>query len=305
MEIIKAVIPAAGLGTRFLPYTKALPKEMLPVLNKPAIQYIVQEGMDAAVKNFIMVVNKDKQALAQHFDTNLELEQILKDRDKEEVLEPLRKLSRDATFSYVHQIEPLGLGHAIWNVRHYIFKEYFGIMLPDDIIVSKQAALAQLIKVARQEKASVIAVQEVPMEDCSKYGMIGIKKQITPNLFQVSHLVEKPDKKDAPSNLAIIGRYVLSHKIFAALESIEAGSGGELQLTDAIGQMLFDNEKVFAYKVQGIRYDIGTPIGWLKANIGCALQDPLYRPYINELLEDKDLLDSYLYNQVKIVEHML
>lgn len=305
MEIIKAVIPAAGLGTRFLPYTKTIPKEMLPVLNKPAIQYIVQEAIDSHIKNFIMVVSKDKQAIMQHFEPNLELENQLHERSKEELIESLKKITREAIFSYVHQAEPLGLGHAIWTVRHYLFKEYFSVMLPDDLIVAKSPAMGQLMKIARQEKSSVVAVQEVPMEDTVNYGIIGIKKQLTPNLFQVSHLVEKPDKKDAPSNLAIIGRYVLSHKIFPALESIEVGSGGELQLTDAISQMLFDNEKVFAYKVPGIRYDIGTPIGWLKANIGCALQDPQYRPYINDLLLNKELLDTYMYNPIKLVEHLL
>ena len=164
------------------------------------------------------------------------------------------------------------------------------------------AGLAQLIKVARQEKGSVIAVQEVPLEDSKRYGMIGIKKQITPNLFQVSQVVEKPDQKSSPSNLAVIGRYVLSHKIFDALETIEVGSQGELQLSDAITQMIHNNEKVFAYKVQGIRYDIGNPIGWLKANIGCALQDPEYEPFIRPFLEDKQNLEKYIYNPANISE---
>jgi UTP--glucose-1-phosphate uridylyltransferase len=306
MEITKAVIPAAGLGTRFLPFTKAVPKEMLPLLNKPAIQYIIEEGIDSDINNFIMVTSREKQAISNHFDHNVELELLLKERGKNASLSTLERIARDVTFSYVRQSEPRGLGHAVWIARHNIHdKEYFGICLPDDIIISKNPALGQLIKIARQEKASVIAIQEVPMDECNSYGIIGIKKQITPNLFQVSHLIEKPDQKDAPSNLAIVGRYVLSHKIFSALEELEADEDDELQLTDAINQMLHNNEKVFACKLAGIRYDIGNPIGWLKANIGCALQDPQYAPHINKLLEDRELLDTFLYSPKKISEQLL
>ncbi len=305
MDIIKTVIPAAGLGTRFLPATKAVPKEMIPLLNKPGIQYNVEEALHANIKNILMIVSKNKEAIANHFDTDHELETILKERGKLDILSNLRKINKEASFSYIRQSEPAGLGHAIWLARNCINKEYFAIQLPDEIIISKTPALAQLIKVARQEKATVVGVQEVPMEMASNYGIIGIKKQITPNLFQVSHLVEKPEQKDAPSNLAIIGRYILSHKIFPALESIETDLNGELQFTDAISQMMFNNEKVFAYKIQGTRYDIGNPIGWLKALIGCALQDPLYQPHIRKFLEDKELLDSFIYNPVNIVENSL
>lgn len=305
MDIIKTVIPAAGLGTRFLPFTKAVPKEMLPLLNKPAIQYHVEEALNSDIKNILMIVSKNKQAIANHFDNDLELEVTLKERGNLDLLTSLKKISNESFFSYIRQSEPLGLGHAIWLARHSITKEYFGVQLPDEIIVSKTPALAQLIKIARQEKATVVGVQEVPIEMSSSYGMVAIKKQITPNLFQVSHLVEKPDQKDAPSNLALIGRYVLSHKIFPALESIETDSKGELQLTDAISQMMFNNEKVFAYKIQGIRYDIGNPIGWLKALIGCALQDPHYQPHISKFLADKELMDSFIYNPITIAEHVL
>lgn len=239
MDIVKTIIPAAGLGTRFLPFTKAVPKEMLPLLNKPAIQYIVEEALTADIKNVLMIVSKNKQAIADHFDSNLELEMILKERGELDLLTSLKKISKEAFFSYIRQSEPLGLGHAIWLARHSINKEYFAVQLPDEIVISKTPALAQLIKIARQEKATVVGVQEVPLEMASSYGIVAIKKQITPNLFQVSHLVEKPDQKDAPSNLALIGRYVLSHKIFPALESIETDFKGELQLTDAISQMMF------------------------------------------------------------------
>lgn len=305
MDVIKAVIPAAGLGTRFLPYTKSIPKEMLPVLDKPAIQYSVQEAFDSDVKNICMILSKGKESIVNHFETDETLTQRMKDLGKEEVLSGIKNLCLNTEFSYIRQAEQRGLGHAVWLARHSICKEYFSVLLPDEIIISKTPALAQLIKVARQEKGSVLAVQEVPIEETSKYGIIGIKKQLTPNLFQVSHLIEKPEQKEAPSNLAIIGRYVLSSKIFAALEYIETGIGGELQLTDAIGQMIHNNEKVFAYKVQGMRYDIGNPLGWLKANIGCALQDPNYQPYINSMLADKELMDSFIFNPARIKEHTL
>jgi UTP--glucose-1-phosphate uridylyltransferase len=304
MDICKAIIPAAGLGTRFLPFTKAVPKEMLPLLNKPAIQYIIEEGLKSEIKNFTVITSKDKQALAHHFDPSPELELLLKERNKSTLLDELDAIIRTAHFTYVRQPEPLGLGHAVWMARHTIGKEYFGIFLPDDIIVSPTPALAQLIRIARQEKASVIAVQEVPSECVSSYGVIGIKKQITPKLFQVSHLVEKPQAKDAPSNLAVIGRYVLSHKIFNALEEVTPYAIGELQLTDAISHMIKNNEKVFAYKVQGIRYDIGTPIGWLKATMGMALQDPAYAVHLKKFLTDLDSPQSFMFEPSKSIEHM-
>lgn len=305
MDITKAIIPAAGLGTRFLPYTKAIPKEMLPLLNKPAIQYIIEEGLGAAINNFLLVTGKDKQSITNHFDSRPDLDTFLKEHNKGDIMAGVQKILRQAAFTYVRQSEPLGLGHAIWTARHTIGKEYFSIFLPDDIIVSKTPAIEQLIKIARQEKGSVIAVQEVPNECLSSYGVIGVKKQITPHLFQVSHLVEKPAQKDAPSNLAVIGRYVLSHKIFNSLEEISGYAVGELQLTDAISHMMKNNEKVFAYKVQGTRYDIGTPLGWIKAIIGMSLQDATYAPHVKKFLADLDSVNSFVYNQSKNISHTL
>lgn len=305
IQIHKAIIPAAGLGTRFLPYTKSIPKEMIPILNKPAMQYIVEEGLNSGVDNFFMITRKDKDAIANHFDTNLELEVLLQEAGKSDLLASLSRIFRTAHFNYLRQCEPRGLGHAIWTARHVVGKEYFSVMLPDDIIVSKQPGLDQLIKVAKQERASVIAVQEVPVEETSSYGIINIKRQITQHLYQVSDLVEKPDQKAAPSNLAIVGRYVLSHKIFASLEEIEADDSGELQLTTAIDHMIRAGEKVFAYKVEGIRHDIGTPVGWVKAIIGCALQDPQFAPHVRSLLADKDAMNMFMYNPTKIIEHNL
>lgn len=306
MDITKVVVPAAGVGSRFLPYTKTIPKEMLPLCNKPAMHYIVDEGIRSDVRNFFIVTSRSKYAIEDYFDTNPELAAFLKDISQETLLSDIEKMVRAADFTYVRQAEMLGLGHALWLARHSIQKEYFGVMLPDDIIVNKTPALGQLIRVARQEKVSVIAVQEVPRDCLSQYGIIDIKKQITPNLFHVSTIIEKPKKQDAPSNLAVVGRYVLSHKIFAGLEEMMTYSiGEELQLADAINNMSQNGEKVFAVKVQGIRYDIGTPIGWIKAVIGMAFQDPVYRPHLERFLQDLGTSDSFIFNQTKNIEHTL
>ncbi len=305
MDITKAIIPAAGLGSRFLPYTKAVPKEMLPLLNKPAMQYIIEEGIASAIKEFYIISSRGKQAIENHFDADPGLALFLKEKGKAEALSSIDRVMRAANFTYIRQSEPLGLGHAIWLARHTICKEYFGVLLPDDIIAGKQAGLGQLIRIARQEKASILAVQEVPHNMICNYGVISIKKQITPNLFQVGHLVEKPEQKDAPSNLAIIGRYVLSHKIFQALDEISMYATNELQLTDGITQMMKHNEKVFAYKIQGTRYDIGNPIGWLKASIGLALQNPEYAPYIKKYIDELNTPQSFLYDNTKNIMHNL
>jgi len=305
MDIIKAIIPAAGLGTRFLPFTKSVPKEMLPLLAKPAIQYIIEEGLLSELSQFLVITSKEKQALANHFDTNHELQALLKEKNKEALTASVEKIIRAAHFTYIRQSEPLGLGHAVWMARHAVGKEYFSIFLPDDIIVSPIPAMSQLIKIARQEKASIIAVQEVPDECVSSYGIVSIKKQITPSLFQIGSLVEKPQQRDAPSNLAIIGRYVLSPKLFKALDDISTYAVGELQLTDGINQMMKNNEKVFAYKVQGTRYDIGTPLGWIKCIIGMSLQHPHYAPHIRNFLADIGTTDSFIYNKDKNISHNL
>lgn len=306
MDITKAIIPAAGLGTRFLPFTKSVPKEMLPLLNKPAIHYVIEEGLQSGITNFSMVTSRGKQAIADYFDYAPELDLFLKERNKTDLLASVDRIIKAAHFTYIRQPEPLGLGHAVWMARHTIGKEYFGIFLPDDIMVNKKdPGLSQLIKIARQEKGSVIAVQEVPTECVSSYGVIAIKKQITPHLFQVSHMVEKPAPKDAPSNLAIIGRYVLSHKIFDSLQEISSYAVGELQLTDGISHMMKNNEKVFAYKIQGTRFDIGTPLGWIKANISLALQNPEYAPHISKFLDERHSVNSFLFNNSKNISHTL
>jgi UTP--glucose-1-phosphate uridylyltransferase len=246
--IVKAIIPAGGLGTRFLPATKIIPKEMLPVIDKPAIQYIVEEGIRSNIKTFIIVTGKNKSVIEDHFDLYTELDTYLTARKKEDLTDGINKIVNAANFMYLRQKEPMGLGHAIWSARHIVGKEQIAIFLPDDIIISPTPCMAQLMQIAVQEKCNVVAVQEVPIETVHHYGVIGIRKQFSPNLFQIRELVEKPKPVDVPSNLAIVGRYVLSHNIFNCLEEMKIGVGGEVQLTDAIQNLLFSGEKVFATK---------------------------------------------------------
>lgn len=304
MEISKVVIPAAGAAPRFFPYSTSLPREMLPLGTKPAIQVVAEEAAQSDLTNMVIITHQGKEVIANHFDAATMTEQ-LREQDKLGLLTSIEKLNRMSQFTYIRQAEPLGLGHALWLARHCINKEYFGVALPDDIIVSKQPALSQLIRVARQEKASVIAVQEVPTDCISSYGIVGIKKSITPNLFQLSSVIEKPHPKDAPSSLAIVGRYVLSSKIFQSLEEMHSYEQSNLSLTDAIAHMMQHNERVFAYKIQGIRYDLGTPLGWMKAVIGSALQDPEYGPAMRKFLADINSPESFLYNPAKVIEHNL
>ncbi len=304
MDISKIVIPAAGLSSRFLPFAKTISRELLPILQKPAIQHLVEEAFLSDLRTMIMITGKNQDQIAHHFDRTA-IDPLLKEADRNGSLTSLEKLSTAAEFTYIKQAEPLGLGHAVWLARHSIQKEYFAIGLPDDLIIAKQPALQQLIRIARQEKASVIAVQEVPLECINSYGIIGIKKVITPQLFHVSHAIEKPHPKDAPSQLAIVGRYILSSKIFQTLDSMAAYNATDLPLTDAINLMMQNNERVYAYKVPGTRYDLGTPLGYTKAVIGSALQDPELGPAVKKFITDVDSTESFLYNPAKILEHTL
>lgn len=292
MAIVKAIIPAGGLGTRFLPATKTVPKEMLPILDKPAIQYIVEEGVRSGIKSFVIVTGKHKNVIEDHFDTYAELDSVLRQKNKEDSLGGLNKLIDLANFVYVRQKEPMGLGHAVWSARHVVNNEPIAVFLPDDIIMSTVPVMSQLVQIAMREKCNVIAVQEVPLSEVSRYGIIGIRKQLSPNLYQIKELVEKPTTAAAPSNLAIVGRYILSPRIFDVLEDAKIGMGGEIQLTDAIQTLLLSGEKVFAFKVSGERYDIGTPLGLLKANLDCALRHPKFAPLVMEYLQklDKDFV---------------
>ncbi len=304
MDILKALVPAAGQGLRFMPYAKAVPKEMLPLLDKPAVHYIAEEALATGVRDLLVVTGPSKWSIEDYFDQTQAWREYIQVSGRANQFAGWLRLVENLQFSYVRQAEPLGLGHAIWTARGLIGKEYFGVMLPDDLILSKTPGLLQLLRVARQERASVIAVQEVSRELLSNYGVIEVRKQITPNLFQVGSLVEKPDPKSAPSNLAVIGRYVLSHKIFGALDELLAQNhDSELQLTDGIASMIRQGEKLFAVKLSGIRYDLGTPLGWIKATIGMATQDPRYAANIREFLGSLDSMDSFIYNQGKVLEH--
>lgn len=305
MDILKTVIPAGGVGKNFLPFTIAIPKEMLPICNKPAIQYVIEEALASNIPHFTIITSKNKQTITDHFDRELNLERFLKQKNLFDLIKSTQKIIRSAHFSFVRQPEPLGVGHAVLMAKHIIGKEYFCVMLPDDIIISAQPTLSQLMRICRQEKASVIAVQEVPRDCISSYGIIKVKKQLTPSLYQVGHVVEKPHPKDAPSSLAIVGRYVLSHKIFPVLEEMALENEGKLDLSEAISRMILKNEKVYAYKITEKRYDVGNPIGWIKAVIGFSMEHPEYGPHIKKYLQDIQTPESFLFNPIKNIEHTI
>lgn len=266
MAVTKVVIPAAGLGTRFLPQTKIIPKEMVPLGNKPAIQFIIEEALAAGIHDFSIVANKDKHAIFEHFAPCPVLEKKLAQKGKLPLLDSVKRIQESCTIRAIEQPEPLGLGHAVLQAQRVIGNEAFGVILPDDIMVSTIPAIGQLLTVANTYNASVIAVCEVPHEKLSSYGIIEIKQQLEPTLFQLGDLVEKPEPEKAPSHFGIIGRYVLSPKIFDALQQTAPGAGGEIQLTDAIRYMMHHyDEKVLALKISGTRYDVGNPKDWLAA----------------------------------------
>jgi len=285
-HVTKSVILAAGLGTRFLPLTKSIPKEMLPILNKPAMQYIVEEGLGAGITNFLMITSSSKYAIANYFDFDRGLEAYLSEKNKREMISSVDNILGKSHFTYIRQPKPLGTGHAVLMAKHCIDKEYFAIILPDDLFFGDTNLLESMIAVSKKENASVIAVQEVPMEKVSSYGVVKVKKQISSNVFEISQLVEKPKQEDAPSNMAIVGRYVLSHKIFDSIEKIKPGRTGELQLTDAIMHMMQQGERILVYKLDGNRYDTGNPLGWIKAVIGISLKDPYYGPKVRKFIAD-------------------
>lgn len=291
MKINKAVIPAAGLGTRFLPYTKAIPKEMLPLLEKPSIQLIVEEGIASKITDFVIIANDDKPELKNHFTHQPRLEAELAARGKSTLLDGINTIIDTAQFTFVPQPEALGLGHAVLMAKDVIGDEYFGIFLPDEIMIGQEPALAQLIAVAQKYNASVIGVHEVPQEHVSSYGIIAIKEKLEDGIFEVAQLVEKPATDKAPSNFALIGRYVLSPHIFASLENTQPGAGNEIQLTDGIADMMRNGERVIAYVIKTARYDVGNPLGWIQANIDAAFNHPTFGPvvknYCTKLLQIK------------------
>lgn len=270
MKVRKAIIPAAGLGTRFLPATKAMPKEMLPIVDKPTIQYIVEEAIESGIEDIIIVTGKGKRAIEDHFDHSFELEQNLLEKGKLELLSEVQKSTKLVDIHYIRQKEPKGLGHAIWCARKFIGNEPFAVLLGDDIVKAKKPCLQQLMEQYERINASIIGVQHVLNEEVSRYGIID-GKQIGERLYNITKLVEKPKQEEAPSNLAILGRYILSPKIFEILNNQVPGAGGEIQLTDAISG-LNHFEEVFAYDFEGVRYDVGEKMGFIKTTIEFALE---------------------------------
>ncbi|WP_020619894.1 UTP--glucose-1-phosphate uridylyltransferase GalU [Paenibacillus daejeonensis] len=272
MKVRKAIIPAAGLGTRFLPATKAQPKEMLPIVDKPTIQYIVEEAIASGIEDIIIISGRSKRAIEDHFDKSYELEETLLKKGKHDLLEEVAAISNMANIHYIRQKEALGLGHAIQCARSFIGQEPFAILLGDDIVQSPEPCLKQLLDVFDRYHSSVVGVQPVDEADVSKYGIIDPKgHEIEPGVLNVQALVEKPHPKEAPSRYAILGRYVLRPEIFDVLESLPAGSGGEIQLTDAINE-LNRTQAVLAYHFKGTRYDVGDKFGFVKATLDFALQ---------------------------------
>ena len=282
-KVRKAIIPAAGLGTRFLPATKAMPKEMLPILTKPTIQYIVEEAVASGIEQIIIVSGRSKRAIEDHFDHAPELENILRQKGKLDLLKEVDASTTMAEIHYIRQKEPKGLGHAIWSARHFIGDEPFAVLLGDDIIVSEEPGLKQLMDQYEELDASVVGVRQVPTEDTHRYGIIDPLNQ-TGRRYQVRQFVEKPVQGTAPSNMAIIGRYILTPAIFEYLATQEAGTGGEIQLTDAI-ERLNGQEDVYGYEVEGKRFDVGEKMGYVETTLAFALEDAEIQADVRQLLK--------------------
>jgi UTP-glucose-1-phosphate uridylyltransferase len=274
-KVRKAVFPAAGLGTRFLPATKAQPKEMLPLVDKPLIQYGVEEAIHSGIQNMIIVTGRGKTAIEDHFDVSFELEQLLESRGKKDLLSVVRNVSDMIDVAYVRQKEALGLGHAVLRAKELVGQESFAVVLSDDVIAAETPCLRQLLDIHEFFAAPVLAVMEVPRESLQAYGVVDAEpvshNGCKDRLFRIRDMVEKPKPADAPSNLAIIGRYVLTPEIFDCISSVEPGSGGEIQLTDGL-KALLRSRPVYAYRFEGTRYDAGDKLGFLKATVEFALQ---------------------------------
>lgn len=273
MKLTKAVFPVAGLGTRFLPATKANPKEMLPIVDKPLIQYAVEEAIAAGITELIFVTNSSKRAIEDHFDSNFELESTLQERGKQELLSIVKGILPDGvSCAYIRQKSPLGLGHAVWCARQLVMNEPFAVLLADDLIDGgSHPCLSQMAALFQQTQASIIAVEPISPEETKRYGVVDVESRERSAL--VRGIIEKPAAQDAPSNLGVVGRYILTPRIFELLETTQRGSGGEIQLTDAIAALL-TKEPVYAYQFQGKRYDCGSKLGYLEAMVAYALKHP-------------------------------
>ncbi|MQG76903.1 MAG: UTP--glucose-1-phosphate uridylyltransferase GalU [SAR202 cluster bacterium] len=284
MDVHKAVIPAAGLGTRLLPVSKAVPKELLPLVDRPMLHYIVEEALDAGITQIVIVTSQGKDALADYFDPAPYLEKVLEERGEGATAAAMRRVRTEAEFIFVRQHEQLGLGHAVYTARHAVGDEPFAVMLPDDIIDAPTPALGQLLATAQQYNASVVAVEEVPPERISGYGVIE-PEDVADGVYRVLSMVEKPTQYNAPSNLGIVGRYILTPEVFSALNHVTPGAKGELQLTDGIA-LLMETQAVYARRFEGIRHDAGNPLGLIKASVSLALKRPDLGPALRKWLQE-------------------
>ncbi|MBD7916048.1 UTP--glucose-1-phosphate uridylyltransferase GalU [Clostridium sp. Sa3CUN1] len=282
MKVRKAIIPAAGLGTRFLPATKAQPKEMLPIVDKPTIQYIIEEAVASGIEEILIITGRNKKCIEDHFDKSVELEMELEKSNKQEMLEMVRGISEMVDIHYIRQKEPKGLGHAILCARAFVGNEPFAVLLGDDVVDSEVPCLKQLMDCYKEYKTSILGVQHVAEENVDKYGIVdGI--HIEDRVYKVKKLVEKPSLEEAPSNVAILGRYIITPQIFDILQNTKPGKGGEIQLTDAL-QTLIENEAMYAYDFEGRRYDVGDKLGFLQATVEFALKrEELREPFIQYL----------------------
>ncbi|GAA0083822.1 UTP--glucose-1-phosphate uridylyltransferase GalU [Clostridium sp. CTA-7] len=282
MKVRKAIIPAAGLGTRFLPATKAQPKEMLPIVDKPTIQYIIEEAVASGIEEILIITGRNKKCIEDHFDKSVELEMELEKNHKEDLLELVRDISDMVDIHYIRQKEPKGLGHAILCAKAFVGNEPFAVLLGDDVVDSEVPCLKQLMDCYKEYKTSILGVQTVAHEDVNKYGIVdGI--HIEDRVYKVKKLVEKPSIDEAPSNVAILGRYIITPHIFEILTNTAPGKGGEIQLTDAL-QTLIESEAMYAYNFEGRRYDVGDKLGFLQATVEYALKrEELREPFIQYL----------------------
>jgi UTP--glucose-1-phosphate uridylyltransferase len=283
MKIKKAIIPAAGLGTRFLPATKAQPKEMLPIVDKPTIQYIVEEAVQSGIEDILIITGRNKRAIEDHFDKSVELELELKKKNQESLLSLVEDISNMVNIHYIRQKEPKGLGHAIYCAKSFVGNEPFAVLLGDDVVDSEVPVLKQMIEQFERYNCTIIGVQEVPEEDVHKYGIVS-GTFIEDRLYKVNDLIEKPRREEAPSNIAILGRYIITPRIFEILEHTPPGRGGEIQLTDAL-KTLLNYEAIYAYNFIGKRYDVGDKLGYLMATVEYALKrEDLREPFKRYLI---------------------
>lgn len=284
MKVRKAIIPAAGLGTRFLPATKAQPKEMLPIVDKPTLQFIIEEAVASGIEEILIITGRNKKSIEDHFDRSIELELELEKHGKYDLLEEVRKISDMVNIHYIRQKEPRGLGHAIYCAKSFIGNEPFAVLLGDDIVDAQKPCLKQMLEVYEKYETTILGVQEVPKKDVSKYGIVDGNK-IEDRVYKVKGLVEKPSIQEAPSNVAILGRYIIKPAIFSILEHVQPGKGGEIQLTDAL-QILAQKDDMYAYNFVGKRYDVGDKQGFLQATVEYALKrDDLREDFLNYLIK--------------------